>query len=281
MATLVPFVGGSYELKRKKSDVQRTFNLMPTDIESGTGKSKRFLAPTPGLTVFSEPVPPVPPPVVNPCLKLLLHLDGNVVDSAHANTVTTSGTFSYAAGKFSSAFAWDGVRTLGDPFQAFGYDGDPLVPDGATTGWTIEWFTNVSPTDTGFSGSEGVMDWAIFDDTIYYKFTFESYRLGKSGGVGLPGRVPGTVQHLAIVYDPVNNADAIYYYVDGVVGFVATYAGGIDFHKIMFGEQSTDSGRRSYGFVDEVAVWCCPQFPIGGVGVTCFTPRTVPIDPYA
>lgn len=49
----VPFVGPSYELKRRKADTQRSINLMPTRVESGSGKSKQFLAPYPGLSAFS------------------------------------------------------------------------------------------------------------------------------------------------------------------------------------------------------------------------------------
>lgn len=50
---MVPFVGPAYTLKRKKSDVQRSVNLMPTPIESGSGKSAAYLAPVPGLVMFS------------------------------------------------------------------------------------------------------------------------------------------------------------------------------------------------------------------------------------
>lgn len=57
----VPFVGGSYPLKRKKADTQRTVNLYVANVESGQGKSKQFLKSIPGLTEFS-PVPIVPVP---------------------------------------------------------------------------------------------------------------------------------------------------------------------------------------------------------------------------
>jgi hypothetical protein len=49
----VPFVGPSYDLKVRKADVQRSVNMMPTPIESGTGKAKVFLKPVPGLREFS------------------------------------------------------------------------------------------------------------------------------------------------------------------------------------------------------------------------------------
>lgn len=58
MATEIPFVGPSYDLKVKKADVQRSVNLMPTPIESGTGKSGMFLKPVPGLVEFSGPAEP-------------------------------------------------------------------------------------------------------------------------------------------------------------------------------------------------------------------------------
>lgn len=60
---MVPFVGGSYELKRKKADVQRSINFMPTPIESGSGKSPAFLKPIPGLSKFSD---------IDPCLDVLI-----------------------------------------------------------------------------------------------------------------------------------------------------------------------------------------------------------------
>lgn len=53
MVARVPFVGGSYELRRKKADVQRSINLMPTLIESGSGKAAMYLKPIPGLRAFS------------------------------------------------------------------------------------------------------------------------------------------------------------------------------------------------------------------------------------
>lgn len=53
--TQVPFVGGSYELARKKMDVQRAINLFPTPVESGGGKSPLFLKSVAGLDVFSLP----------------------------------------------------------------------------------------------------------------------------------------------------------------------------------------------------------------------------------
>jgi uncharacterized repeat protein (TIGR01451 family) len=50
---MIPFVGGSYQLKRKKADTQRSINLLVTNVESGSGKSKQFLKSIPGLVPFS------------------------------------------------------------------------------------------------------------------------------------------------------------------------------------------------------------------------------------
>lgn len=47
---MIPFVGPSYALKIKRQDVQRCVNLMPTPVESGSGKSAVYLAPVPGLS---------------------------------------------------------------------------------------------------------------------------------------------------------------------------------------------------------------------------------------
>ena len=59
------FVGPSYDLKVKRSDTQRSINLMPTAIESGDGKTPMFLKSAPGLREFSGPVEPPPEPVVS------------------------------------------------------------------------------------------------------------------------------------------------------------------------------------------------------------------------
>ena len=50
---MIPFVGPSYQLKTKRQGVQRSINLMPTPVESGSGKAGVFLAPVPGLRQFS------------------------------------------------------------------------------------------------------------------------------------------------------------------------------------------------------------------------------------
>ncbi len=57
---MIPFVGGSNELRRKKADTQRTVNMFPSLIESGSGKSDKFLKSIPGLRRFDlTPVVPV------------------------------------------------------------------------------------------------------------------------------------------------------------------------------------------------------------------------------
>lgn len=49
----VPFVGGSYPLKRKKADTQQTVNMIVCNVESGSGKARKFLKSVAGLTRFS------------------------------------------------------------------------------------------------------------------------------------------------------------------------------------------------------------------------------------
>jgi hypothetical protein len=108
MASSVPFVGGSYELRRKKADVQRSVNLMPTPIESGTGKAGVFLAPVPGLRVFSdledEPVP------TGNCsndacqVVFLCHFDAfPPVDSVGGSITTTAAHIAYTPAKFGAS----------------------------------------------------------------------------------------------------------------------------------------------------------------------------------
>ncbi len=50
---MIPFVGGSHQLRRKKADTQRTVNMFPSFIESGSGKARMFLKSIPGLREFS------------------------------------------------------------------------------------------------------------------------------------------------------------------------------------------------------------------------------------
>lgn len=56
---VVPFVGPTYELARKKADTQRVVNMYPDHIESGGGKSNVYLKSISGLKSFSVPIPPI------------------------------------------------------------------------------------------------------------------------------------------------------------------------------------------------------------------------------
>ena len=58
---MIPFVGPSYQLKIKRQGVQRSINLMPTQIESGSGKAPVYLQPVPGLVQFSGAADTPPP----------------------------------------------------------------------------------------------------------------------------------------------------------------------------------------------------------------------------
>ncbi len=48
------FVGGTYESRTLNANAQRAVNLYPAIDESGSGKAKAILAPTPGLSVFKS-----------------------------------------------------------------------------------------------------------------------------------------------------------------------------------------------------------------------------------
>ena len=97
---MIPFVGGSYELRRKKADTQRAINLFPTRVESGSGKSPMYLASVPGLAVFSGEPPLCPVPVViftSSCVPAV----GGVTDGSTALlswTVTGADTVSISGG---------------------------------------------------------------------------------------------------------------------------------------------------------------------------------------
>jgi hypothetical protein len=51
---MIPFVGPSYTLATRAADVQRTVNLYPAPIESGSGKSAFMLQSVPGLEAVNE-----------------------------------------------------------------------------------------------------------------------------------------------------------------------------------------------------------------------------------
>jgi hypothetical protein len=49
---MVPFVGQSYQLASRTADVQRSVNMRPVPVESGTGSSAFMLQSNPGMAVF-------------------------------------------------------------------------------------------------------------------------------------------------------------------------------------------------------------------------------------
>lgn len=94
---MIPFVGGSYELRRKKADAQRAINLFPTRVESGSGKSPMYLASVPGLLVFSQEPPVCLVPVVSftsTCVPFLVGLTDSGVLMVLSWTVTGADTVS-------------------------------------------------------------------------------------------------------------------------------------------------------------------------------------------
>lgn len=50
----IPIVGPSYQLRVRKADVQRSINLFPSIVESGTGKAPAILQSVPGLVLFAD-----------------------------------------------------------------------------------------------------------------------------------------------------------------------------------------------------------------------------------
>lgn len=50
----IPITGPSYELTSRNADVQRSINLYPSLIESGTGKAPAYLQSIPGLVLFAD-----------------------------------------------------------------------------------------------------------------------------------------------------------------------------------------------------------------------------------
>lgn len=50
----IQIVGPSYQLRVRKADVQRSVNLFPAIVESGSGKAPAILQSIPGLTLFAD-----------------------------------------------------------------------------------------------------------------------------------------------------------------------------------------------------------------------------------
>lgn len=125
-------MGGSYELARKKADVQRTINMCPTPVESGAGKAVIFLQSIPGLTQFSDAPAPPPPPHV--CI------EGPEWAPATINTGTS----------------WTAVASGLGLFVAGGQrisDGNPMVAVSSNGG--VTWGSAVAQTPLGGFGIDG------------------------------------------------------------------------------------------------------------------------------
>lgn len=120
---VIPFVGSSYQLKTRKADVQRTINLMPTRIESGSGKSQQYLQAIPGLgngkklvngqadtSAFSDAIP-IPTPHICPAGPVWTPNtmpNMNYVSAAYGNGKFVAGGVTVGAAKNSSV-STDGI----------------------------------------------------------------------------------------------------------------------------------------------------------------------------
>ena len=101
---MIPFVGPSYQLKTKRQAVQRSINLMPTPIESGSGKAAVYLQPVPGLVLFSGEPEADPPGGVEVFMQDFVSHSCNY------------GFFPASGGKFVLV-----TDTKGADFSAYGY----------------------------------------------------------------------------------------------------------------------------------------------------------------
>jgi len=102
----VPFVGPSYRLRTRTADQQRSVNLFPAVIESGTGKAPGMLQSVPGLALFADLGAPIRGlfktagrafAVAGPTL---YELDDNGGATVRGTLRTTSGPVGMCAGLF-------------------------------------------------------------------------------------------------------------------------------------------------------------------------------------
>lgn len=151
MSDRVPFVGGSYPLRRKKADVQRSVNLMPTLMETPggkpqlylsqldiqNGKTGYFLKPIPGLGVFSYP-PSTPGDQYWSNVIALWHFDQNMIDSA--GTFPPGNVGSCTLPTSNVLFAPTA------PYTPASATSTGVVLSGPSSAYTIEWSFIAPPT---------------------------------------------------------------------------------------------------------------------------------------
>ena len=154
----IPIVGPSYQLRVRKADVQRSVNMFPSVVESGTGKAPAILQSIPGLTLFASLGAPIRG-LFTAKGRLYAVAGSGLKELSSAASITNRGTIGSTTGAVGMA---ENLNQL-------------IITDG-TNGYVSPFTTNALAqiTGTGWLGSVkvSVLDgYAIFvkpDSQIFY-----------------------------------------------------------------------------------------------------------------
>lgn len=98
---MVPFVGPSYQLNTRSADVQRSINMRPVPVESGTGASGFMLQSNPGMRVFSSSLSGLGRSVYATRDRVFAVVGDALFEVSAGGVVTSCGTLNTSAGQVS------------------------------------------------------------------------------------------------------------------------------------------------------------------------------------
>ena len=98
---MVPFVGPSYQLNTRSADVQRSINMRPVPVESGTGASGFMLQSNPGMRVFSSSLSGLGRSVYATRDRVFAVVGDALFEVSAGGVMTSCGTLNTSAGQVS------------------------------------------------------------------------------------------------------------------------------------------------------------------------------------
>lgn len=148
---MFPFVGPSYTLAARTADVQRSVNLYPAPVESGSGKSQYMLQSLPGLSVFCSGMSGIGRGCFELNGRFFCIVGTKFYEVSHAGLATERGTLSTGVGV---------VDIDANSLEVFLVDG--------VTGYKFTLATNVFATNTRVADIGGSKRTAYLDQYAIY-----------------------------------------------------------------------------------------------------------------
>lgn len=145
------FVGPSYTLAARTADIQRSVNLYPAPVESGSGKSAYMLQSVPGLTVFNDD----------------MSGEGRACFEINGRAFCVVGTKFYEVDQFGIATERGTLATGVGPVDIDANSLEVFMVDG-TTGYGFVLATNVFSTNTRVADIGGSKRTAYMDQYAVY-----------------------------------------------------------------------------------------------------------------